>query len=258
MRRTHIPFRAHTFTLQQQFMKQFKKPIFLLLALAALTLSSCLHIIEEINLNKNGSGTYSMTLDMSEMKSMMEMMKGMGGDSLSAASGDDNSMSQMGNQLSSVGATIKGVQGISNVKELNDTTNLKFGYTFDFADVNALNRALKIINKDKFESKTEEIFKFDGKNFERTADGDIGAQMKKALSENSGESEDANMDMVKTFLADMSYKQIYHFKEQKIKKNSNELAALTDEESTYTLELKPFSEEQANKKVSIATKLKLK
>ena len=243
-------------------MKQSKNLLLVFLAFGALSLSSCLHIIEDVTFHKNGSGTYKMTLDMSEIKGMMEMMKGMGGDSTAAAAGmagglPDNSMSQMGEQLSSVAATIKGVQGISNVSEVNDTAAFKFGYAFDFADVNALNRALKIINKDKFESKTDEIYKFDGKNFERTADGDIGAQMKKSLADNSGE-EAENMDMMKTFFADMSYKQVYHFTDQKIKKNNNELGVLSDEEQTYTIELKPFNEEQAQKKVTVATKLKVK
>ncbi|MDX2281139.1 MAG: hypothetical protein NW218_16245 [Saprospiraceae bacterium] len=241
-------------------MKQFKSLLLVFLAVGALTMSGCLHIIEDVTFHKNGSGTYKMTLDMSEIKGMMEMMKGMGGDSTAAAAGadvPDNSMGQMGEQLSSVAATIKGVQGISNVVEVNDTASFKFGYSFDFADVTALNRALKIINKDKFESKTDEIYKFDGKNFERTGDGDIGAQMKKSLAENSGE-EAENMDMMKTFFADMSYKQVYHFADQKIKKNSNELGVLSDGEQTYTIELKPFNEEQASKKVTVATKLKLK
>jgi hypothetical protein len=43
-----------------------------------------------------------------------------------------------------------------------------------------------------------------------------------------------------------------------IKKNSNELGVLSDGEQTYTIELKPFNEEQAAKKVTVATKLKLK
>ncbi len=238
-----------------------------MLALSALTLSSCLHIIEDVTFNNNGSGTYKMTIDMGEIKGMMEMMKGMApgdGDSTAIANGEappalpDNSMSQMGEQLSSVAASLKGIEGISKVVEVNDTSALQFGYVFEFANIAALNRALKVINKDKYDSKVDEIFKFEGKNFERLPVGDIGAEMKKALAENGGEEMEGSMDMMKMMFGDMSYKQIYHFPGRTIKKNSNSLAELSDSDHTMTITLKPFNEDQQKQNPTVAAKLKLK
>ncbi len=221
---------------------------------------------------------------MSEMKGMMDMFKGMGGDSTAmnmngdstaiqgegdytppaaegagAASGDP--MGGLGDQMSSVASSIQGVQGISNIVEIKDTANFNFGYSFDFTDLAALNRALKIINKDKYETKVDEIFRFNGKSFERLAAGDLGAEMQKAMMDNGGEEAEegaGNMDMVKMFLADMSYKQIYHFPDRAVKKSDNKLGELSDGGHTLTIALKPFDEEQQKQKPTVAAKVKLK
>ena len=249
-------------------MKNLRNLFLAVLAMVSMTLTSCLHILEEVTFKDKGNGSYAMTLDMSELKGMMDMMKGMTGDSLGGDStaisqggmpaadpAVDNSMSQMGEQLSSVAASLKGVQGVSNVVEINDTTNLKFGYTFDFADVASLNRALKIINKDKYDSKTDEVFKFSGKNFERLGTGDLGEEIKKALAEGGGEEDggEESMDMMKMMFADMSYKQVYHFPDREIKKSENSLAEVTDDNHTMTIVIKPFDEEQ---QVAATAKLK--
>jgi len=226
-------------------------------------LTGCLHIVEEVTFKDKGAGNYALTLDMSEVKGMMDMLKTMSPDStggeVPSEAEQDNSMAQMGQEISGVASTLKGIQGITNVVELNDTAAFKFGYSFDFADIAALNRALKVVNKDKYDSKVEEVFRFNGKSFERLSAGDMGAEIKKALSESEGEDggEEA-MDMMKMMFADMSYKQIYHFPDREIKKSSNELAELSDNNHTMTITLKPFDEEQQAKKATVATELKLK
>ncbi len=57
-------------------MKKFQKLVFALLTVGTLMLSSCLHIIEDVTFRDSGKGSYKMTIDMSEVKGMMEMMKG--------------------------------------------------------------------------------------------------------------------------------------------------------------------------------------
>ncbi|MBN8678382.1 MAG: hypothetical protein J0M29_09165 [Chitinophagales bacterium] len=263
-------------------MKNLKNLFLAVLAVSMTALTGCLHIIEEATFKNNGSGSYKMTLDMSEMKGMMDMFKGMAGDSSLTSGmgieGDSTSiqtegdytppadapamedpMGGLGTQMSSVAATIRGVEGITNVVEINDTTNFQFGYSFDFVNVDALNRALRIINKDKYDAKVEEVFRFKGKSFERLGTGDIGEEMKKAMMNSDEEGgEEGSMDMVKMFLADMSYKQIYHFPDRTVKKSDNKLGEITDEGHTLTINIKPFDEEQQKKKASVATKVKLK
>lgn len=259
-------------------MKNFKNLALAVLAVGALTLTSCLHLIEEVTFKNNGSGTYKMTIDMSEMKGMMDMFKNMGDEMndeandentdeeapqeemahAEEAGGEDNSMAQMGAELSSVAESLKGVSGLSNVKEINDTTSFIFGYTFDFADVAALNKAMKIINKEKYDSKVEEVFRFKGSNFERLSSANLGEQIKKTLADAEEEDDSGSMDMVKTFFADMSYKQVYNFPDAKVKKSSNSLSEVSNDGKTLTITLKPFDEEQQKKKATVATAVKLK
>ncbi len=48
------------------------------------------------------------------------------------------------------------------------------------------------------------------------------------------------------------------FSRSQIKKSSNELAELSDDNHTMTITLKPFDEEQQKKNVTVATAVKLK
>lgn len=244
-------------------MKNAKKLFLAVLTIGTITLSGCLHILEEVTVKNNGSGTYKMTLDMSEMKSMMDMFKGMSEDSLAEESTDaavteDSGMGEMGSQLSAVAASLKGITGLTNVTEINDTAAFKFGYAFDFADVAALNKAMRIINKEKYDSNVDEVFRYSGKNFERLSSGDLGEEIKKALAEGEAQDEEGSMDMVKTFFSDMTYKQIYHFPDYRVKKSSNDLSEISNDGHTLTITLKPFDEEQQSKKMSVGTKIKLK
>lgn len=248
-------------------MKNYKSLLLTLLMLVSLGLSSCLHIVEEVTFHNKGNGSYKMNLDMSEMKGMMDMLKGMETDSTAVAEGeeaeapaeDDNSMAQMGSEISGVAGTLKTIQGITNVVEINDTTNFQFGYSFDFNSVETLNKALKVINKEKYDSKVEEVYKFNGKSFERLPQGDMGEEIKKALAEGEdAEGGEENMDMVKMFFADMTYKQVYHFPDREVKKSSNGLSELSDDNHTLTITLKPFDEEQMKSKATISTEVKLK
>jgi hypothetical protein len=263
-------------------MKNWKNLLLPMLTIGALCLTSCLHIIEDVTFTKNGSGTYKMTIDMSEMKSMLEMLKSMNptaGDSTGVTEqggdnevtpgadgsqpaeegGGGNEMSQMGEQLAgNIKSSLTGVPGISNIVEINDTTNLIFGYTFDFANVEALNKAIKIINKEKYDAKAEETFRFSGKKFERLGAANIGEELKKALSQGSEEDESGQMEMMTSMFADMSYQQVYHFPDRTVKKSSNTLTEISDNGHTMSITLKPFSEDEAQKKATVTTEVKLK
>lgn len=260
-------------------MKNLKNLFLAALLISTTALTGCLHIIEEATFHNNGSGTYKMTFDMSELKGMMDMMKGMGGDQGGGAPADSseisdggdftpppaeaeapaNPMAGLSEQFGGVASSLQNIPGISKVVELNDTSAFTFGYSFDFADVAALNRALKVIGKEKYQSKNEETFKFNGKSFERLPVGDLGAEIKKAMAENTGDEEEAGQaDMMKMFFADMSYKQVYNFPDRKVKKSSNKLGEVGDDGHTLTINIKPFDEEQQKQKASVAAKVKLK
>lgn len=277
-------FARFIFHITIHLMKNLKKIYLFALLVGAMSLTGCLNILEEVTFKKNGSGTYSMIIDMSEMKNMMDMFKTMApgqegtttpteegtekdmnsedvqgkedGSNDAAAEENPADMSKMGEQLTGgVAKSLEGVAGITNVVEVNDTAAFKFGYTFEFANVEALNKAIKIINKEKYDAKAEETFKVSGKKFERLGTANIGEELKKALSEGD---EDGQMDMMKSFFADMAYTQVYRFPDRTVKKSTNELSEVTEEGHTLTIKIKPFSEEEKMKKATVATEAKLK
>jgi hypothetical protein len=253
-------------------MKNIKNLLLTALAIGSVALTGCLHIIEEVTFKEKGNGHYAMTIDMSELKSMMDMLKAIAPDSTDSETPDpeaeENSVPELGKEIGDLAYALKSVEGISNVKPLNDTSTYRFGYSFDFASVAALNRALEAINKEKggighvsdFQSKSaaKEFFKFDSKTFTRLPNGDMGAEMKEAMMEDDEETDEETKEMMLMMFAEMTYKQIYHFPDNEIKKSSNELTELSDNNRTMTIVLKPFNEEQSAKKASVAAEVKLK
>jgi len=51
---------------------------------------------------------------------------------------------------------------------------------------------------------------------------------------------------------------VYHFPDRKVKKSSNGLSELSDDDHTLTITLKPFDEEQLKSKANVTTEVKLK
>jgi hypothetical protein len=246
--------------------------VFLWAAVAGmLCLSSCFNIIEEVTLKADGSGTYSMKFDMSEMKGMMDMLKSMPMDSIgaegidmSALGSEANMFSQFGESMAGVEKILKGVPGISNVKEVNDTTTLTNMYQFDFADIASLNQAMRIITKQRYPEKAEEVFVLKGKNFERLPAADIGTGIAKAFKDQmQGQETGAMFDpaMLQSFLGGVTYTQIYHFPDREIKSSSNERSQVSEDKHRISIALKPFEDASgaaAKKDQGVATAIKLK
>lgn len=242
-------------------MQKFKNLALVLLAFCAFSLSSCFHILEELTVKADGTGTYKLNFDMSEMKGMMEMMKGMTPDSLKQEGAEappaGNQMTELGAQLTSIKPLLESLGGIKNIVEVSDTTNFQFSYSFDFDNQDALNRALKLIAKEKYQAKQDETFLFSKKKFQRMSVGNIGSELKKQLSENEETGGEEQMDMMKMFFAEMTYKQVYKF-EKTVKSSSNKLSEISEDKKMVTITLKPFDEEQAKTFPSVATDIKLK
>lgn len=253
-------------------MKRFKTVLFTALAACSILFTGCLDIVEEVTFRNSGAGAYQMVIDMGQAKGMLDMLKAMKPEAgqtdsasadIGAVMGGGNPMGQLGEQMSNVANSIKNIQGISNVVEIADSNAFKFGYSFEFSDVSALNRALKVLGKEKYDAKMEDVFKFDGKKFERLSEGDMGAEMRKMMGE-AGNSDDAGeegamgAEMMTMFFKDMKYEQIYHFPDRVIKKSDNALGEISDDKHTISIKIKPFDEKQQKEKVSVATKLKLK
>lgn len=129
----------------------------------ALSMTSCIGIIEKIFFNKNGGGTYSMTLDMSEAAKMM------------AAFGDvsselDTGLDSLNNVFDNRAKALKAINGISNVRQEVNKEQLIFTILLDFKDVDALNQGMSEFYKDESTSQTEQyvFFKESRGTLERT------------------------------------------------------------------------------------------
>lgn len=139
------------------------------------TLSGCFGIEEKVLIHKDGSGQFTYTMDMTKMMTrMMEMIQKLGkafdSDStdtkaqkeLQNDEARDETMQKMKKDMplkQSIDA-LNSLKGISACHEFTDTTNGKMimGLTFKFANVGALNKALKTMLTKKKGGKKNESF----------------------------------------------------------------------------------------------------
>jgi hypothetical protein len=71
----------------------------LIIAGLCLFLTGCLNITEEIFLEKNGSGRYVSTIDMTKMKEMLDMLKAFAPDSSGSKEYDLSKLDSVGDMM---------------------------------------------------------------------------------------------------------------------------------------------------------------
>lgn len=100
---------------------------------SSLFLVSCITFEENYYLKTDGSGSFEFKVDMSQLMSMMKAFQGAGQDSgLNAVDGVD---------FKKEVEKLKAIQGITNVKVVEDKEDGLFSMSFDFSDYEALNKA---------------------------------------------------------------------------------------------------------------------
>src|SRR5688572_9904725 len=92
-----------------------KKIVFSVLLLSTLIFAGCFDIREEIFLEKNGSGKYITTIDMTKLKDMVEMFKTMMPDSSGEGNDQLNNLNSL-DSLQQLWKDIDNVPGITDVK----------------------------------------------------------------------------------------------------------------------------------------------
>ncbi|WP_157608567.1 hypothetical protein [Roseivirga seohaensis] len=223
-------------------MKTTKKFLSIICILSlSICLTSCVKIIEKFIFKNDGSGTYSMAVDMSEMA---EMMKSLGG-------ADDEfikSMDEMEVSFEEKVARMEAINGVSNWRNEFDRENLKYEVLFDFANVDALNAGMSEFYRDSTEvgsTKLTTFFIQKGNTFERTENNGIVDNFKKGLQED-GE-EELDLEMAAMLFGDASYKQTIEF-DNKIKSVSNKEYVISDDKKVASWEYRLFIKEDFNKK----------
>jgi len=217
-----------------------KKNLLVISALCLL-LTGCLNITEEIFFEKNGSGKYVSTIDLTKLNEMLEMMKAFAPDSTKPKDIDitDSFADMLGD--------FSGIPGITDLKKEKKDENT-YSVSFRFSNVKALNEAMKRKNKKDSVVATGDFFSFSPGEFScnDTSLSGLNSAMKGLNEPQANDSMAMAVNMMKGMMGDMKYTSIYHFP-GKVTSFSNKLATVSEDGKTLTLVLNLFDESQQNK-----------
>ena len=223
-----------------------------LLVTGSMLFTGCFSMLEEVHHNsKTGDGTYKFVMDLSGMKPMLEMAAAM--DTTGSMSLD--TLDQFSKDFVN---KIDGLSGISNITPIKDIENFKFGVEFSYKNLASLNVAIgQLFDDGQLSSGGNEVF-FAGKKkrFERMDARGFNSLVDE-LTGAAGGGEDGEMEMAMMFLKDVSYTMVYHF-DKKVKKVSNDLAAVSNDKKTVTMKYFLFDESRGGTNGTIENKIKLK
>ena len=132
-------------------------PFFLLLLL-----TSCFELQEEVAIQKDGSGHYKMILDFSAHKEMIQELLNTADTSKSKPFGKEG-LDKLTKTWTEGAVKLNKINGITNAFEIADEQNFRYGFSFDFSDIEALNLALATYDSWKFTETPELAFVYHGK-----------------------------------------------------------------------------------------------
>ncbi len=197
------------------------------IVIMSLFLQSCFEIKEIVTINKDGSGTFTMSIDMSEVKAMVE--------SFSAGKSDNEGspLAEMEEEYDAIQVKLAMIEGISNINFVTENDGYVISTGFDFENIEALNRGMNIVYEDENEDGSQtEYYRLKKKNFERTLSHNLLDQLKGKLG--SGDLGAQGMDLA-TIFSDVAYVNIVSFPDRKIKKTSTDEIEISEDGSTMTL-----------------------
>lgn len=177
--------------------------------------NSCVDIYETIVFFKGGAGHAQQKMDMSAMKEMLN----------SLSSSEKENTASTGKSVATSWERLKKINGISNVKIVQDTAKEIYIVDFDFVNATVLNEALNI------ESKTPSVktlYKADKSTIERNEYDSFGG-----ITQESEDEETAAM--MESVLKEMKY-HLSITAPGKIKSVSNKKAVISTNTQTVTLE----------------------
>lgn len=226
-------------------MLNFRSKLFILL-FSLFVCTGCFDFQENLFLKKDGSGTFTFSIDMSKAKSMLALF----GEMPKSIESNDFEMNTMSTSKISaafqvIEQNIVPVTGISNLKTINDTLNLKFGVSFDFKNIAALNKAMnKVFEKDSnsvqedityFEFRNKQLIRVDTLNtsslFGRSGQFKIKNTKEKTTTNSFSE--------LNKLFADVSYTTNYFF-EQTIESAKNNTSQLSENLKSVSIKCYPF------------------
>jgi len=229
-----------------------------IVAVFSIFITSCFNIREIVHFNSDGSGTFEVRTDISELMSMMEMMKGIDGDSEEGDMDSDEELEEEENPIAeyvemykSQLELIKSIPGISEAQVVEDEISYVVGLYFQFKNANALNKAMNVIYADEAKSSNRVFFKVSKKKVERIDVVNMKEEVMKTMTEGDDVDEET-LNMMRSMFSGVSYTTEYSF-DKKVKKSNNTAAVI--EGSSVKLTQMLFDDQS---KVSLNEVIKLK
>ena len=194
--------------------------------MSALLLQSCFEIRETLKVNKDGSGTFSLTIDLSQVKSMLE---GFGG---GEDSENTSPFANMEEEYESTRDELGLIEGISNISFTSEMDGYMVTSSFDFSSIDALNRGMDIVYDNVSEDgDVAEYYKMSKKSFERTARHNFLDMVKEELG--SEEMQVEGLDLASLF-SEVAYINEISFNGKTIKKVKSGLAVISGDQTSVS------------------------
>ncbi|WP_420385314.1 hypothetical protein [Roseivirga sp.] len=220
-----------------------------LVIVCLLSTTSCVSFWEKVFLKADGSGTYTFSVDMSNIIGMLAGTE--------EEMDTDNLLEELNMDEAGTKARLEAINGVSNVRpEFNKETNM-LSMVFDFDNIDALNEGISTYLHDSTQTEViqYEIYSMNGKSIERSGINLLMDTFQKSLQETSEEEgEELSEELLKMMFSDMYFATELQL-EKKIKSFSNEEY---EQEGEHKLVWKTYPFNELNNKTEIAVKVKVK
>lgn len=198
----------------------------------SLLFSSCLELKEQAHFNNDGSGSFQFVLDLGPIRDMLNLIAQFSGETT------DDLKSDMHDEFASAIQEIESISGISNVQGINNDKSFVYGLSFDFKDVNALNKALAK-TFDISEEKNAVFFEWHKNRLIRKDPLNIRREIEEELEDSKDMIEGIDPS---AFLSSLKYSTEYTF-DKKVNKSSNNIATFSLDKKTVKVEYYLMSRE---------------
>lgn len=220
----------------------FKKINYIFIFALLLICTGCFEIVEEVNLNEDGSGKVTLTLNLSRSKTKINSMMLLDSVNNHKVPSEEEIRAHFAKMVN----TVKNTKGISNVTNSIDMDDFIFTLSCNFDNVNALNTVVSnFSSKEEAQRiKNHKHFNYDKTDrlFTRSYHYDLAKEIKKTKME--------DREVFKT----ASITTIYRFPHE-IASTKNNVAKIS--KSKKAIMLKISAQDIINQKKSIKNQIKL-
>lgn len=201
--------------------------------------TSCLDIQESVFMRNNGSGKFALTVNLENMESLLKLVQNFSGD---AEAGNDI-LADTEVDFEKLQKKLEQQPGISHVTRIAENNNKLLGISFDFDNVNSLNKALKELSDNKNDREApKDYFTYQKGKLTRLNTLGISDKVEDKIKAETDIDLSVNGMMIGSLMKDMSYTTKYTF-ERPVKKASNPASKITNEGRTVTLTYHFFDKE---------------